>query len=516
MKLTKINLNELANADLNEREMCRLLGGAGDCQCSCAGSSTTGSNNSYNNEGDLKSTTASSGGSSNSEPEWKPPLTTYDGKFCDLNFVKNYIYFFSFLLLFINTVSCCSKSSNRIYFTINPEDRKILLPVHLDDNIKADMVFDTFYSLVLDSAFCANRPYLSLYLTPDTVKQEIGGSFFSSKGTHILSYENSIQALKIGNSKLTYTHPQVYDIKRYFNNCKLDGFFNIPQNDTINVWELNFEHNYLEIHPTVNFKMPDNCFILPMVEDIYGDKYGGRNAIKVEFPMQIECADGDTLTLNRVYYIDTGLPRDIMLMNATEEQEFFNKKEDAVWIQDGIAYVRYYTVTSTLFDNFAIDSLRIYTFESSSGLDGKYLIGQNFLKRFNVFFDMKNRKVGLQPIKNFQRIVDKLYRRFHYATTQNHEGKAIVTKIADYSSNYFKIAGIQEGDEIIAVNGLPYSSYSRNLLPIDTVINKLRNKNSIYEDRNFFKDDTLVFDIIRKGETLKIVVLVDKNEERGD
>ena len=27
MKLTKIKLNELANADLNEREMCRLLGG---------------------------------------------------------------------------------------------------------------------------------------------------------------------------------------------------------------------------------------------------------------------------------------------------------------------------------------------------------------------------------------------------------------------------------------------------------------------------------------------------------
>ena len=63
MKLTKINLNELSNADLNEREMCRLLGGGtpGNCQCSCAQTSTTGSNNSYNNASGLSSTTASSG-----------------------------------------------------------------------------------------------------------------------------------------------------------------------------------------------------------------------------------------------------------------------------------------------------------------------------------------------------------------------------------------------------------------------------------------------------------------------
>ena len=53
MKLQKINLNQLANADLNEREMYRLLGGGdhGCCQCGCHGSSTTGSNNSANNAG---------------------------------------------------------------------------------------------------------------------------------------------------------------------------------------------------------------------------------------------------------------------------------------------------------------------------------------------------------------------------------------------------------------------------------------------------------------------------------
>ena len=300
-------------------------------------------------------------------------------------------------------------------------------------------------------------------------------------------------------------------------NDELDGVFNIPPNDTIHVWELNFEHKYLEVHPTTNFQMPDNCFLLPMVEVVYGDRQrGGKNAIEVEFPMHIECADGDTLTMNRIYYIDTGLARDIVLMNATEEQKFFNKKEDAVWMQDGSNYVRYHIVNATLFDNFIVDSLRLYTYPKPTAIDGQYLIGFNFLKRFNVFFDMKNRQVGLQPIKNFQRIVNPLHRRFHYSTTQNPEGKFIVTKVADYSSNYFKTAGLQEGDEIVAVNGLPYSSYSRDFLPIDTVINRLRDKNIVYEDRHFFKDDILAFDIIRQGKPMKIVVPVDKNEQQGD
>ena len=53
----------------------------------------------------------------------------------------------------------------------------------LDNSIMANMVFDTFYSFVLDSAFCAVRPHLSLYSTADTVEQARGGVFWSSQGT---------------------------------------------------------------------------------------------------------------------------------------------------------------------------------------------------------------------------------------------------------------------------------------------------------------------------------------------
>ena len=55
MKLEKINLNQFANAELNEREMYRLLGGGtpGCCQCGCnystRGGSSTSDNDSANN-----------------------------------------------------------------------------------------------------------------------------------------------------------------------------------------------------------------------------------------------------------------------------------------------------------------------------------------------------------------------------------------------------------------------------------------------------------------------------------
>lgn len=62
-KLQKIKLDELAGIDLNERGLCRILGGGtpGNCQCGClyaeAGGSKTGANDSANDTGGHYSTT---------------------------------------------------------------------------------------------------------------------------------------------------------------------------------------------------------------------------------------------------------------------------------------------------------------------------------------------------------------------------------------------------------------------------------------------------------------------------
>jgi hypothetical protein len=245
----------------------------------------------------------------------------------------------------------------------------------------------------------------------------------------------------------------------------------------------------VEIHPVESFKMPENCFLFP----IEGNKH---NSFSIQLPLQIKCADGDTLTLNHMYLVDTGMAWDVAIMYLAEELEFFRKRDDAVRITSKMGQNLCYTIVSAMLsDYFVMDSLRIYTFNNPNSVDSHYLIGQHFLKRFNVFFDMKNRQLGLQPIKNFQRIVNPNYHQFHYWAPPTPEGKYIVKIIATNNNNYYKTAGLQIEDEVVAINNIPY-------------------KDITYEQT--IEHDTLLLDIIRDGKPIQLVVPVDKNEEQGD
>lgn len=51
---------------------------------------------------------------------------------------------------------------------------------------------------------------------------------------------------------------------------------------------------------------------------------------------------------------------------------------------------------------------------------------------------MKSQRLGLQPIKNYERVVNPRKKRFHMSSRMNSHGKIIITKIADYESNYIK------------------------------------------------------------------------------
>lgn len=389
--------------------------------------------------------------------------------------------------------NCYADKSNRVYFNINPKDREIVLPVILNNNDTAKLAFDSgagIGTFILDSTFCAKHPNVMSNLVPDTIVR--GGSSWSSNSIPTSVYK-STPKVNIGNMDMNYNYMMTYNWKKYFGNYEVDGMFNIPKNDTTHVWEFNFEHNYMEIHSSTDFKMPEDCFVTPFITD-----NKSPYPFNIRLPFNIKCDNGDTLRINRTFMIDTGMPWDIALLSKAEELPFFNKRQDAVWTEQQGTYFRQYNVTSNIFEQFKIDSLRIYTFDFPMGINANYLIGQNFLKRFNVFFDLKNRQLGLQPIKNFQRIIDPLYRRFHYSAQKNSKGKFVVTMVADYKKNYYKTAGLQKGDEIVAVDGKPYKDISRD------------------ERRNFYTKDKLVFEIVRKGKPLKIIVKVDKNEKQGD
>jgi len=355
------------------------------------------------------------------------------------------------------------------------------------------MVFDTGAAVGtfrLDSGFCAAHPIIKKNRKPDAIAP--GGCAWSMTLNRTLGYYIT-HSTRVGMSILEYNSLSISNYKRYFNSYDSDGLFSIPKNDTTNVWELNFEQNYLEIHPAVNFKMPKDCFVVPMVKD-----ENNPYPFNIKLPIKVTCGDGDTVTLSRTYLIDTGASHDICLMGNAQEFDFFNNRDDAVWTTYLNGYFKHCEVDAQLFDTYHLDSLRIYTYNNPNRITLKYLIGLNFFKRFNVFFDTKRQEIGLQPIKTFQRIVNPNYRRFHFSADKTSQGKIVIREVGDYKENYFKTVGLHEGDEIVNVNNKPIKSISHE------------------EKLKFHMQDTLVFDIIRIGKPLKLIVPVDKTEQQGD
>lgn len=397
-------------------------------------------------------------------------------------------------LFFIFTLySCCknnnNNNSNRVHFEINQKGRQIILPVTVNDSITANLIFDTGAGcLTLDSTFVADNKLFDKSSPPGFTYQS--GSGWSYHGRLAQWYDTSY-SVKIGSTNTWHEQVTVVSWRNIFQHNLSDGLFNIPSSDTTNIWELNFEHNYLEIHSSDSFRMPQNCFLTSIKEQ------NGRRFI-VSFPLLVKCVGGDTTTINNTYQIDTGMAWDFAIMPKAKDFNFFHQKEDAVWTEYQNEYHKYQTVNATIFDGFVVDSMRIYTFADSYRLRSEYYVGLNFLKRFNVFFDMKNNQMGLQPIKNYQRVINPDHRRFYFSATQTSDKRIVVTNVADYKTNYYKKAGLQEGDELITINGKP---------AIDI---------SYQEKSDFHKQDTLWFTVLRNKKQMNIVIPVDKNDKQGD
>lgn len=413
-----------------------------------------------------------------------------------MNFMKKITLLFVLTSLMFGSIfgnNLVLEKSNRVYFTLDSKNLHILIPVYINDSIVSNMIFDTGANsnrLNIDSSVCAQHKSILLDRGPNIVGKS--GSAWDSKDVSISVY-NMNQKAQIGLTDLTFDKVGVYNLKKLSGNPKLEGLFGFPKNDTTHVWELNFENNYLEIHSANEFKMPSNCFIAPIItiKDC-------PDLINIQLPLHIRCSDGDTLSMNQLFTIDTGMYWDVALMYNSTELPFFNKKDNAIWIKDKKNYFRYYSVDAKAFNNQLNDSLRIYTFDYRNDVNCKYLIGANFLKRFNVFFDFKNRQVGFQPITNFQRISYPYFKQYYISIQKTPKGKYFITNVANYKTNKYKMAGLRKGDEIIKLDEKPYKDItSKDVIEI--------------AKKEFFS-----LDIIRKGKPIRLIVKKNINEITGD
>ncbi|MGQ1787178.1 hypothetical protein [Saccharicrinis sp. GN24d3] len=399
-------------------------------------------------------------------------------------------------MIFLMLLSCESKNVNevnRLYFEINPTNRKIILPVIINDSTTAKLTFDSGAAtgcLHLDSTFCALHPEVLNGIKESFIST--GGSGWSSQRTSFSTFDKAPD-IKLGLCNLEYDKMSIYNYKDYFRTTESDGMFNIPKNDTLHVWELNFENNYFEIHEAKCFKMPEDCFVTQIINNA-----GNNCPFNIQLPIFVTCEDGDTISLDRQFMIDTAMSWDIVLMNNAKEKQFFSCKKNNIWTKYLNSYFKYCTVEARVSDKLVFDSLRIYTFNEPNNPNISYFLGQNFLKHFNVYFDLNRQEIGFQPHNNFQRVSNSGYRRYHFLVDKNSQGKYIVSEIADYEGNYYKSAGLRCGDEIVNIDSRPYADYTK------------------VEKLEFYKKDSLIYDLIRDSKPLRLVVKVNKEERQGD
>jgi predicted aspartyl protease len=417
--------------------------------------------------------------------------------------MKYYLY----ALLLLVTGACANHASqnvieemphpNRLPFCIDSTGGSIIVPVKINDTIIANMFFDTGAPpFILDSTFFFTNN-LNANLSIPKMKR-ITVPFHNKFNVPVLVYKDTSSAT-IGETDVNHNEMVIINSRSYMD-ATTNGVFSIPEDDTTHVWELNFDKNYLEIHHYENFQMPEECICLPLYPTNL-IPYSLSHEFYIKMPLKIICNE-DTLASDHVYMIDTGAFSDIIIPPQAPEAVYFEKNWDNRWrtyYRDGVTIYKENIVQAMTWDTVKIDTLKIYT--SDRILHKKKYIGLNFLKRFNVFFDRHHRQICLQPISSYKRYASGLYTLYYYVDTiPTPGGNYKINYIPHFRANYYEAAGLRVGDEIVLWHGYPYGDIVKGKIDL----------REIYKEKEI---DTLVYDIIRGGDSLQILIPVPPKDK---
>jgi hypothetical protein len=403
--------------------------------------------------------------------------------------MMRYRLFLTFILPFACACSCQSamrdaQHKNRLYFSIDSLGYGIIIPLQINDSITVNLLFDTGAGadIVLDSAFVVTNELLqNTHYEKGTKDYPLG----KLDNIPTLIYHTSLP-VKLGETMVYYSTLEVCRIP-WNRNSTVNGFFSIPRTDTTHVWELNFEDNYIEVHDADHFRMPQECIVVPVLNS--------AAHYLIQMPLQIVYGN-DTLRSNYSYLIDTANPySELLWISFVPEMEVLSEHEDyRMYTHAGFARWKNAPVKATVWDRLTIDTLETYFFPVSQEY-GYHNIGLNFLKRFNVFFDLKNQQIGLQPIA-YKRLEAAHEGTTYYFvdTTPTPDGYYRINYMPEFKKNYYQAAGLRVDDEIVLWNGHPYSDILHGKITTDA-------------------EDSVVYNIFRDGQPMQIVVHIPVDDE---
>jgi len=343
--------------------------------------------------------------------------------------------------------SCAQEvQKEKIPFTFTPERKLMSIPVTIQ-GVAGNFLFDTGAHIIeLDTTFAERiAPYDSILDQFSTYNK---GAFDGFSKFSINVYKGLLK-VGIGNHCFEQKYFCVGDYCKGLILPEFDGLFGLEGFiDSPYVWELNFEKNYINITAADSFHLDGDFLTLPLKWD--------KGKTFTTLPITIRIKQGVEVKSEKDFLIDTGSITDVLFIHDTEEsQKLDTQKDSAYWLPER----HFWDAEMTVCNRVKLDAARVYVYDMSYTGAFKGILGLNFLKRFNVCFDLKNNQLYLKPIKTFERITQGKKPWGKFSSSQKN-GKDIIDRICDYKENPAIKAGFQVGDEIISINGKLNSEYS--------------------------------------------------------
>ena len=379
-----------------------------------------------------------------------------------------------------NTIADTSLDK-RIPFTIN-SDGTILCKMNVNDSIAGEFDFDTGAdALLIDSSFWYSHYPDRKGLPYDPINLSF---MFRSVRTE---QHNELISFNYKTNKFTFNRFYTANIK-FLNSS--NGSLTIPLNDTIHIWEFNFEDNYIQIHDEFTFN-PNKQITVPLKRKI-NEK--GYQEFLIDLPLKVIC-ENDTLISNTEYKLDLGSQYDIFYHRKSQrEVQFLEKYGQNTPIIQGGAFtgrIRRNIVKCIVFDNYIVDSLRIYNSEVNlirgNEKDGLKTIGLNFLKRFNLFFDLKNNRITFVPIEKEHIMIEYFKNEVNadfilFKDPADPDSNICFNKLLTPQKgeiNIFKEMGVLEGDVFESINGIILKRQGSSANCYSLIFNILENSDTI-------------------------------------
>jgi hypothetical protein len=314
--------------------------------------------------------------------------------------MKNWIYI---TLLLVGTVSCHQnkekeQSTEREAFqedenvqNFEIDNALINFSTFINDTIQAKAILETGCR-----ELCIDISFFERYLNTGQKKKlnllQFGFASSSKELDTTYFVKSSPVKIQIGKHHIVFNDYCLFDFKK--KNIKGDLMLPIPFKDSLLIWELNMEKQYIKLHDYSEDMRFDGYNSV----DIYSNGYKSNKILfdlPVQYPTSGMIMEKDTLFC----LFDTGYPLDILLWNSSKVIKKIGQQKLSNGLTNG-GYIKVFRTKASFFNSNIQDTSSIRFEENPRHIPNFDIAGLNFIIRFNYFIDLYNMKLYYQQIEN--------------------------------------------------------------------------------------------------------------------